>query len=212
MKFDPENLRREYTRDTLSRCEMPADPIMMMSRWIDEAIQAGLYDPTALVLATVSPEGKPSTRTVLLRELDGDRLLFYTNYDSRKGKQLAGNPNVSATLAWYPLERQIHIEGWVEKTPARQSDEYFASRPVESRIAARISPQSQVISSRMALLRRFETEKQSNQTYLRPAYWGGYTITPVRIEFWQGREYRLHDRILYLKQPDDRWTKERLAP
>lgn len=207
-------IRREYTKGKLSKCRLSDDPIVQFRKWLDEAVAAGEEEPTAMIVATVSAEGHPSTRTVLLKGVEDGKFIFYTNYNSRKGRQIAGNPYVSLSFVWHKLERQVHIEGKAEKCTPEESDAYFTSRPYKSRIGARISPQSSVINSRMEIIRAFvgEAVRLAGQDVKRPDNWGGFAVTPVRIEFWQGRENRLHDRILYTLLGDGNWKKERLAP
>lgn len=210
--LDTAALRKEYGKERLVRCEMPLDPLVRAKEWIEEAIALQIDDAAAMILATASADGRPSTRTVLMKGIEDGRFLFYTNYESRKGRQLADNPYVSLSFVWHRLERQIHLEGKAEKITAEASDRYFDSRPEESRIGAIVSPQSRIIPNRMSLIRDYLKEKRSGRPAKRPAHWGGYAVTPERIEFWQGREYRLHDRILYTRRPDGRWDCVRLAP
>lgn len=214
MRTSLADIRQEYTKSGLRENELPDDPLSLFSQWLQEAIGAEVDEPTAVIVGTVSPEGKPSTRTVLLKGLHDGKFVFYTNYESRKGKQLAQNPYVSLSFVWHALERQVHIEGTAAKVEPAESDEYFRIRPYKSRIGARISPQSQPIKSRMQLMRAFvkEAARWLGKNVERPANWGGYAITPARIEFWQGRPNRLHDRFLYTLQPDGEWEISRLAP
>lgn len=207
-------IRREYTKGKLTKCNSCDNPFEQFNQWLNEAIQAGEEEPTAMVIATVSQEGYPSTRTVLLKGIKKDKFVFFTNYESRKGKQLADNPHISLSFVWHKLERQIHIEGKVEKTTPDESDAYFSSRPENSKIAARVSPQSQKIRSRMEIMRSFvkESIECSGLEIKRPENWGGYAILPTRFEFWQGRENRLHDRIEYTFHDKSNWKKVRLAP
>ncbi|WP_273164449.1 pyridoxamine 5'-phosphate oxidase [Bacteroides fluxus] len=167
-----------------------------------------------MVLATVSSDGHPSTRTVLLKGVENGKMIFFTNYESRKGQQLAVNPYVSLSFVWHKLERQVHIEGKAEKCPPEESDTYFASRPYKSKIGARISPQSHIINSRTEIVRAFiyEAARLAGQPIKRPDNWGGFAVTPLRFEFWQGRESRLHDRFEYILQADNSWQTVRLAP
>ena len=208
-KLNIADIRQEYTKGGLRESELPGDPLSLFSRWLQEAIDAEVDEPTAVIVGTVSPEGRPSTRTVLLKGLHDGKFVFYTNYESRKGRQLAQNPSISLSFVWHALERQIHIEGIAE-----ESDEYFRKRPYKSQIGARISPQSQPIASRMQLIRSFvrEAARWIGKEVERPDNWGGYAVTPTRIEFWQGRPNRLHDRFLYTLQPDGEWKISRLAP
>lgn len=214
MRTSLADIRQEYTKSGLRENELPDDPLSLFSQWLQEAIDAEVDEPTAVIVGTVSPEGKPSTRTVLLKGLHDGKFVFYTNYESRKGKQLAQNPYVSLSFVWHALERQVHIEGTVAKVEPAESDEYFRVRPYKSRIGARISPQSQPIKSRMQLMRAFvkEAARWLGKNVERPANWGGYAVTPTRIEFWQGRPNRLHDRFLYTLQPDGEWEISRIAP
>lgn len=208
------DIRQEYTKGGLREKELPRDPLSFFSRWLQEAIDAKVEEPTAALVGTASPEGMPSTRTVLLKGLHDGKFIFYTNYESRKGKQLAQNPYISLSFVWHALERQVHIEGIAAKVPSEESDEYFQIRPYKSRIGARISPQSSPIASRTQLIRAFlkEATRWIGKEVERPDNWGGYAVTPTRIEFWQGRPNRLHDRFLYTLQPDGEWEITRLAP
>ena len=214
MEINLAGIRQEYTKGGLKESELPDTPLLLFNRWLQEAIDAKVNEPTAVVVGTVSPEGQPSTRTVLLKDLHNGKFIFYTNYESRKGRHLANNPHVSLSFIWHQLERQVHIEGIAAKVPAHESDEYFKNRPYKSRIGARISPQSQPIKSRMQLIRNFvkEAAQWIGKEVERPQQWGGYAVTPTRIEFWQGRPNRLHDRFLYTLQKDGTWKVTRLAP
>lgn len=214
MKGKISDIRKEYTRGGLGENETPDAPFVLFEKWLDEAIQAQVNESTAMLVATVSPEGRPATRTVLLKELRDDTFVFYTNYKSRKGTHLADNPNISLSFVWHELERQVHVEGIARKLSSEESDAYFRTRPYKSRIGARISPQSQVIAGRSVIMSRFvrEAARYVGREIDRPEHWGGYAVTPDRIEFWQGRENRLHDRILYTREEDGGWKKERLAP
>lgn len=207
-------IRREYTKGSLAHNNTLNDPFEQFKLWLDDAINAGEDEPTAMIVATVSAECQPSTRTVLLKGMENGRLFFFTNYQSRKGIQLAGNPYISLSFVWHKLERQIHIEGITEKCTPEASDTYFKTRPYKSRIGARISPQSRIIRSRMEIMRAFvgESIKYAGREVPRPDNWGGYAVTPMRFEFWQGRESRLHDRILYIIQENGEWQNVRLAP
>lgn len=208
------DIRQEYTKSGLRENELPDDPLSLFSQWLQEAIDAKVDEPTAVIVGTVSPEGKPSTRTVLLKGLHDGKFVFYTNYESRKGKQLAHNPYISLSFVWHTLERQVHIEGIASKVAPEESDEYFRKRPYKSRVGARVSPQSQPISSRMQLIRAFikEAARWIGKEVERPDNWGGYAVVPTRIEFWQGRPNRLHDRFLYTLQLNGEWEISRLAP
>lgn len=214
-KINIADIRQEYTKGGLRESELPGDPLSLFSRWLQEAINAEVEEPTAVIVGTASSEGKPSTRTVLLKGLHDGKFIFYTNYESRKGMQLAENPHISLSFVWHALERQVHVEGIASKVPPEESDEYFRKRPYKSRIGARISPQSQPLTSRIQLMSAFVKEAArwvAKKEVERPANWGGYAVTPSRIEFWQGRPNRLHDRFLYTLQPDGEWKINRLAP
>ena len=186
----------------------------MVDQWLNEALETKVNEPTAMIVATATPDGRPSVRTVLLKEVVGGRFVFYSNYESRKGRQMAENSHVAVTFLWHELERQIHVEGTVTRLSSEESDAYFAMRPYKSRVGARISPQSQPIPSREYIMMRFASESLRfvGREVPRPDNWGGYAVTPTRIEFWQGRDSRLHDRFLYELQPDGHWDLHRLAP
>ena len=214
VKTNIADIRQEYSKSGLRESELPGDPLSLFSRWLQEAIDSIVEEPTAVIVGTVSPEGRPSTRTVLLKGLHDGKFIFYTNYESRKGKHLAQNPYISLSFVWHELERQVHIEGVATKVPSEESDEYFQKRPYKSRIGARISPQSQPIASRMQLIRAFvrEVARWIGKEVERPDNWGGYAVTPTRMEFWQGRPNRLHDRFLYTLKTDGKWEINRLSP
>lgn len=211
------SIRKEYQQGALSRCDVPDGPLPLFEHWLAEAVSSGkIAEPTAMVVGTVSEECRPSLRTTLLKELRDGEFVFFTNYESRKGQQIAANPHVALSFMWYPLERQVHIEGTARHISAEESDAYFRSRPLGSRIGAVVSPQSRVIPGRFGLLRAYEELYQEVESggrpVERPEHWGGIAVVPKRIEFWQGRENRLHDRILYTRQADGSWLIERLAP
>ena len=214
MKTDLAGIRQEYTKGGLRESDLPEDPLLLFSKWLQEAIDAKVDEPTAVIVGTVSREGQPSTRTVLLKDLHDGKFIFYTNYESRKGRQLADNPHVSLSFVWHQLERQVHVEGIANKVPASESDQYLKTRPYKSRIRSRSSPQSQPINNRMQLMRAFvkEAARWIGKEVDRPEQWGGFAVTPHRIEFWQGRPNRLHDRFLFTLQTDGTWKRERLAP
>lgn len=214
MNINIGNIRREYIRGGLKESDVPDNPLVLFGQWLEEAIKAKVNEPTAMLVATVSPEGQPASRTVLLKEIHEGEFVFYTNYKSRKGTHLAGNPRISLSFVWHELERQVHVEGVAAQLPPEMSDAYFKTRPYKSRVGARISPQSQPITGRMEIIKDFVLEMTKNVTHEveRPENWGGYAVSPVRIEFWQGRANRLHDRILYTLKEDNTWRKERLAP
>ncbi|MFM8610204.1 MAG: pyridoxamine 5'-phosphate oxidase [Burkholderiaceae bacterium] len=207
------DLRKSYERAELSEDASHADPLKQFEQWLQEAISAQVPEPNAMTLATVGPDLRPSTRVVLIKGMDARGIVWYTNYDSRKGRELAGNPYAALQFHWVELERTVRIEGRVEKTSAEDSDAYFHSRPLDSRIGAWASPQSEVISGRSVLVAN--AAKYSAQFLLnppRPAHWGGYRLVPDQWQFWQGRKSRLHDRLRYLLQADGAWLRERLAP
>ena len=212
--MDIAQVRREYTKKKLSKKSVNKDPLVQFTKWLNEALQADCMEPTAMIISTVSEDHIPSSRVVLLKGMENGRFVFFTNYNSRKGSQLQKNPNISALFFWPELERQIIIEGSVEKSSESVSDAYFSTRPWKSRIGAIISPQSKAIESRNTIKTAFvlEAAKHVSDSIPRPDYWGGYEITPARIEFWQGRENRLHDRILFSKTADNLWDISRLAP
>lgn len=207
------HLRQEYMRESLDEQDVARDPITQFNRWFDEAVKARMPIVNAMTLATVSATGRPAARIVLLKGVDHAGFVFYTNYDSRKGREITANPHAALLFHWAELEREVRIEGRVEKVPAAESDEYFDGRPLGSRHAAIASPQSAVVTNRAVLEARFaEAEKHHGNAPLRPQYWGGYRVVHEAVEFWQGRSNRLHDRILYRRQHDGSWTIARLAP
>ena len=211
--MDLSDLRREYKGEPLVPEKMPENPIDFFDYWFSQAIKSEITEPNAMTLATATKEGKPSARTVLLKYFDYNGFVFYTNYNSRKAKEIAENPNVALLFFWKELERQVRIEGIAEKVPLKKSLEYFMKRPKKSQIAAWISPQSSEIESKKQLLKKFEEALMlfKNKQVPLPKNWGGYIIKPSRIEFWQGQPSRLHDRVLYVKNID-KWTKKLLAP
>ena len=210
---DIADLRKSYERAELNEDASSADPQQQFSQWLNEAIAAQVPEPNAMTLATVGSDLRPSTRVVLIKGLDERGIVWFTNYDSRKGQQLAGNPYAALQFHWVELERVVRIEGRVEKISDEESDTYFHSRPLDSRIGAWASPQSEVISGRGVLVAN--AAKYGAQFLLqppRPPHWGGYRLTADHWEFWQGRRSRLHDRLRYAQQADGSWLRERLAP
>lgn len=206
------NLRKSYERDELDETASAADPLRQFEHWFQQALSAELPEPNAMTVATVAGDGRPSTRVVLIKGYDERGIVWYTNYDSRKGCELAGNPFAALQFHWVELERVVRIEGRVEKVSAEESDAYFQSRPLDSRIGAWASPQSQVIESRAVLVAN--AARYGAQFLLqppRPPHWGGYRLVPDRWEFWQGRKSRLHDRLRYRLEAGQ-WVRERLAP
>ncbi|HYW56065.1 MAG TPA: pyridoxamine 5'-phosphate oxidase [Polaromonas sp.] len=207
------DLRKSYERAELSEDASQADPLKQFEQWLSEAISAKVPEPNAMTLATVNNQHRPSTRVQLIKGFDERGIVWFTNYDSRKGQELAGNPFAALQFHWVELERVVRIEGVVEKISGEESDAYFHSRPLDSRIGAWASPQSQVIPSRTVLVTN--AAKYGAKFLLqppRPPHWGGYRLKPDTWEFWQGRKSRLHDRLRYTQRGDTGWLRERLAP
>lgn len=207
------DLRKSYEKAELSESASRADPLQQFDQWLNEAIHSEVPEPNAMTLATVGADLRPSTRVVLIKGYDARGIVWYTNYQSRKGQQLAGNPYAALQFHWVELERVVRIEGLVEKVGAEESDAYFQSRPLDSRIGAWASPQSEVIDNRAVLVSN--AARYGAQFLLqppRPPHWGGYRLVPDRWEFWQGRKSRLHDRLRYTRQAEGNWLRERLAP
>lgn len=207
------DIRREYTKDGLRRKDLCDDPVEQFEKWLQQAIDANLADPTAMTIATVDDSGQPFQRIVLLKDVSKDGFVFYTNLGSRKAQHIEANNKVSIHFPWHPLERQVHITGTAEKLSALENMKYFASRPKESQIAAIASHQSSRISARGILVGKYLELKQkfANGEVPVPSFWGGYRIKPETFEFWQGGEHRLHDRFFY-SQEGNGWHVERLAP
>jgi pyridoxamine-phosphate oxidase len=211
---DIQNLRQDYSSATLSEQEINTDPVKQFDKWFKEALKASVPEPNAMTLATATSDGRPSARIVLLKGYTSDGFVFYTNYLSRKGKELTKNPLAALVFFWESLERQVRIEGTIEKLSREQSEAYFHSRPKGSQIGALASPQSQEISGREILddkMQQLEAE-YADKEVPKPSYWGGYIVKPRLIEFWQGRSSRLHDRIVYKKTDNKNWKIVRLAP
>jgi pyridoxamine 5'-phosphate oxidase len=207
------DLRKDYTLASLTEADVAADPIEQFSRWFDQALQAQVVEPNAMSLATVGVEGKPSSRIVLLKDFDHGGFTWFTGYDSRKGRELALNPHAALLFHWGDLERQVHIEGRVERVPPSESDAYFVIRPLKSRIGVHASDQSKPVENRGVLEARFtEAAAQYGEHPPRPERWGGFRLIPERLEFWQGRRSRLHDRIAYTLNTEGAWQIGRLQP
>ncbi len=211
-KDDLHNMRTDYETDDLSISKLDQNPIHEFSIWFEHAVSKGVKEPNAFSLATSNKNGKPQNRIVLVKEIRENGIVFYTNYDSQKGEQIAENPFVSACFFWQELSIQIRIEGKCKKLPAKESDNYFQKRPFESRVGAATSPQSKIIPSREWLKLKWEKNlKEFTDPFERPKNWGGYLIEAQRVEFWQGKPNRLHDRFQYEKK-ESNWIITRLAP
>ncbi len=210
---DLADIRNEYSLRELSEEKIDNDPFAEFGVWMDEALKAKVNEPTAMTLSTVSAEGRPSSRVVLLKGYDREGFVFFTNYNSRKGRELAGNPFAAVNFFWPELERQVNISGLTSKVSAEESDEYFKSRPFTSRVGAWASNQSEKIDSRMSIMMKAAKllVKYASGNVPRPPHWGGFRIVPDRFEFWQGRESRLHDRICY-ELVNGKWLISRLSP
>ena len=213
MTCDVADLRKEYTRAGLAESDVAPDPVEQFRRWFDAALDAGLHEPNAMTVATATRDGRPSARVVLLKGFDGRGFVFYTNYEGRKGREIEENPRAALLFYWGELERQVRIEGPVSRVSGEESDAYYASRPRGSRLGAWASEQSRVVEGREVLEGRvgdLEAEYEGREVP-RPPFWGGYRVEPEVVEFWQGRENRLHDRIVY-RRKDGGWKIERLQP
>jgi pyridoxamine 5'-phosphate oxidase len=206
-------MRAEYAETGLDEATAGDDPLVLFDRWLEEAVAANITEPNAMALATASLTGRPSVRIVLLKGIEERAMTFYTNYSSRKGRELEENPFASAVLLWHPLQRQVRVEGQVERVPVEQSDAYFASRPRGSQLGAVSSPQSDAVSGRFELEARFDMAAAhfAGREVERPGHWGGYRLVLQSVEFWQGRVNRMHDRLRFDHTGDD-WSRERLAP
>ena len=209
-----DDLRREYTQRGLREEDLAADPFAQFGVWFGEVAQADVREPNAMTLATATPDGRPSARMALLKEVDTRGFVFYTNYESRKGSELNANPRAALVFFWVQLERQVRVEGRVERVSAEESDAYFSSRPEGSQLGAWASLQSVILPGRGPLEARYEElhAQYEGQEIPRPPFWGGYRVVPETVEFWQGRVNRLHDRLRYRRQADGSWVIERLSP
>jgi len=208
------SLRREYLAQPLRKSDVTSNPFKQFERWFEEAINAQVLDPNAMTLATATKDGKPSCRIVLLKGFDKNGFIFYTNYKSRKAKELSENPYAALSFYWSEINRQVRIRGKVSKVSAKESEKYFHSRPKDSQIGALASPQSDIIKNRNMLEQEFAklAKKYEKAKAPRSKHWGGYILKPLEFEFWQGRPSRLHDRVLYTRKKNKRWEIERLAP
>lgn len=208
------DLRKDYSLQDLSETQVSNNPFRQFKLWFEQALAAQLPEPNAMTIATTTPDGKPSARMVLLKDFDERGFVFFTNYNSRKGQELAENPQAALVFWWAELERQVRILGRVEKTSENESDKYFYSRPANSRLGAWVSNQSEVIASRNVLEQRWQDfqRQYDNQEIHRPPHWGGLRVIPSEIEFWQGRPSRLHDRLLYTPLDNGSWQIQRLSP
>ena len=212
MKSDIAHLRQDYMKERLDESDVLADPLDQFHRWFEEARRAEIAEPNAMTVATADADGRPCARILLLKEYTDEGFVFFTNYESRKGRELAENPQATLLFFWLELQRQVRIEGRVEKVSDAESDTYYRQRPLGSRLGAHASPQSRVIAGREALETALaDVQTQYGDNPPRPGYWGGYRVIPDVIEFWQGRPSRLHDRLVYRKAAGG-WRVERLAP
>lgn len=212
--MDISNFRREYLKSGLRRVDLESNPVSQFGIWLEQAQKTTIADPTAMILATVNKDGRPSQRTVLLKYFDDDGFVFFTNFGSRKAEEIAENDSASLLFVWLELERQVMINGNASKISTAESARYFMSRPHDSQVAAWVSSQSHRLSSRQVLMQKFaEMKRKFGEGKIPlPSFWGGYRVVPAEIEFWQGRENRLHDRFIYNRQADGVWQLERLAP
>ncbi|BAY85686.1 pyridoxal 5'-phosphate synthase [Calothrix parasitica NIES-267] len=208
------DLRQDYTLQGLRETDVNSNPFLQFKEWFDQALNADILEPNAMMVATTTTQGKPSARMVLLKDFDERGFVFYTNYNSQKAQELAENPQAALVFWWAELQRQVRICGWVEKVSNEESDKYFYSRPFSSRLGAWASNQSEIIENREVLEQQLEELQQQyyNKDVPRPPHWGGIRVIPAEIEFWQGRSSRLHDRLVYRKVEDGSWKIERLSP
>ncbi|MEA5596401.1 pyridoxamine 5'-phosphate oxidase [Rivularia sp. UHCC 0363] len=208
------DLRQDYTLQGLSETEVNSNPFVQFKEWFDQALSADILEPNAMTVATTTTDGKPSARMVLLKDFDDRGFVFYTNYNSQKAQELAENPQAALVFWWAELQRQIRICGRVERISDAESDQYFYSRPFNSRLGAWASNQSEVIENREVLEQHLEElkAKYQDREVPRPSHWGGIRVIPAEIEFWQGRSSRLHDRLIYTRNEDDSWKIQRLSP
>ncbi len=208
------DLRKEYSLAGLAEKDLARDPFRQFEKWFQEAEASKLVEPNAMVLSTATRDGRPSGRTVLLKNVDGRGFVFYTNYESRKGRELDGNPRASLVFPWFAFERQVIVEGTVTKVTREESEAYFHSRPLASQLAAWASSQSSILPNRKAIEEAMKEveRKYAGQVVPLPPYWGGFRVVPETVEFWQGRRNRLHDRLRYRRAADGSWSVERLAP
>lgn len=208
------DLRKDYSLAGLTEKDLARDPFRQFEKWFQEAEASKLVEPNAMILASATRDGRPSARTVLLKGVDGRGFVFFTNYESRKGRELEANPRASLVFPWFPFERQVIVEGTVTQVPREESEAYFHSRPIASQLAAWASAQSTIISGRKALEEAMKDleKKYAGLPVPVPPQWGGFRVSPETVEFWQGRRSRLHDRLRYRRGSDGGWTVERLAP